>query len=224
MKRILGRIRELGVKIALDDFGTGYSSLNHVHEIAFDVIKVDQSFVKGLAEDEYSKSFIRLVSELAKTLGASICVEGIESLRQYNVLKDMKVKYIQGFYFDRPMPAKDFDRKYCRESLKPAAEEKTAPTPAKTDVKATKPAGRTAAKATEKSSAKSELKTEKAPAKTEGKTAEKAPAKPEGRTTEKVQAKAVVKHAEKTPVKSEGKAAEKKPGDKAAKPMQPRKK
>lgn len=197
MKRILGRIRELGVKIALDDFGTGYSSLNHVHEIAFDVIKVDQSFVKDLAEDEYSKCFIRLVSELAKTLGASICVEGIESLRQYNVLKNMKVKYVQGFYFDRPMPAKDFDRKYCRETLKTAAEEKPAPAKAKADAKATK---------------------------AEGKTTEKAPAKPEGKTTEKAPAKTVAKSAEKTPGKSEGKAAEKKPGDKAAKTIQPRKK
>ncbi|MBR4731598.1 MAG: EAL domain-containing protein [Lachnospiraceae bacterium] len=223
MKRILGRIRELGVKIALDDFGTGYSSLNHVHEISFDVIKVDQSFVKGLAEDEYSKSFIRLVSELAKTLGASICVEGIESLRQYNVLKDMKVKYIQGFYFDRPMPAKDFDRKYCREALKPASEEM--PEPAKVDVKAAKSARKTAAKAAEKAPGKPEGKTaEKAPGKPEGKTAEKAPGKPEGKTAEKAPAKFVVKSAEKTPVKSEGKAAEKKPGDKALKAIQPRKK
>ena len=62
MKRILDQIRKLGVKIALDDFGTGYSSLNHVHEIAFDVIKVDQSFVKDLTEDSYFQSFIRLVS------------------------------------------------------------------------------------------------------------------------------------------------------------------
>ena len=113
MKRILGSIRALGVKIALDDFGTGYSSLNHVHEIAFDVIKVDQSFVRDLAENAYSKSFIKLVSELATTIGASICVEGVESLRQYNILKDMTVKYIQGFYFDKPLPAKDFDRRYC---------------------------------------------------------------------------------------------------------------
>ncbi|MBR6152164.1 MAG: EAL domain-containing protein [Lachnospiraceae bacterium] len=118
MKNILKRIRELGVTIALDDFGTGYSSLNHVHEIAFDTIKVDQSFVKDLSEDSYSKHFIKLVSELAETLGADICVEGVENLRQYNIIKEMKIKYIQGFYFDRPMPAKDFERKYCRSLTK----------------------------------------------------------------------------------------------------------
>ena len=127
MKRILGSIRKLGVKIALDDFGTGYSSLNHVHEISFDVIKVDQSFVKDLADNEYSKSFIKLVSELAQTLGAQICVEGVEHLRQYNVLKGMNVKYVQGFYFDKPMPAKDFLKRYCWSQAEKKEESAQAP-------------------------------------------------------------------------------------------------
>ena len=113
MKKILGRIRDLGVKIALDDFGTGYSSLNYIHEIAFHVIKVDQSFIRDLVENEYSKSFIRLVNELARTIGATLCVEGVESLRQYKILKDLNVKYVQGFYFDKPMKAKDFEKRYC---------------------------------------------------------------------------------------------------------------
>lgn len=112
MKEILNRIKALGVKIALDDFGTGYSSLNHIREIPFDVIKVDQSFVKELAEDAYSQSFIKMVAELAETIGVSICVEGIETTAQYKVLQGMKVKYIQGYYFDRPMPQEEFEKKY----------------------------------------------------------------------------------------------------------------
>ncbi len=112
MKEILNNIRKLGVKMALDDFGTGYSSLNHIREIPFDVIKVDQSFVKDLAEDAYSKSFIKLVAGLAETLGASICVEGVETLEQYEILQDMQIKYIQGYYIDHPMPKEDFEKKY----------------------------------------------------------------------------------------------------------------
>lgn len=115
MKGILNRIKALGVKIALDDFGTGYSSLNHIREIPFDMIKVDQSFVKELAEDAYSQSFVKMVAELAETLGVNICVEGIEKEAQYNVVRNMKVKYIQGFYFDRPMKREDFEAKYCVE-------------------------------------------------------------------------------------------------------------
>ena len=113
MKRILGKIKQLGVRLALDDFGTGYSSLNHIREIPFDVIKVDQSFVRELAEDAYSQSFIKLVSELADTIGVSICVEGIENPMQYQVLQGMRVKYIQGYFFDRPLQRKDFERRYC---------------------------------------------------------------------------------------------------------------
>ena len=103
MKKILDSIKSLGVKIALDDFGTGYSSLNHIREIPFDMIKVDQSFVKELADDAYSQSFVKMVAELAETLGVNICVEGIETEAQYEVVRNMKVKYIQGYYFDRPM-------------------------------------------------------------------------------------------------------------------------
>lgn len=113
MKKILDRIKALGVKIALDDFGTGYSSLNHIREIPFDMIKVDQSFVKELADDAYSQSFVKMVAELAETLGVNICVEGIETEAQYQVVRNMKVKYIQGYYFDRPMKCEDFEAKYC---------------------------------------------------------------------------------------------------------------
>ncbi len=112
MKKILNNIKSLGVKLALDDFGTGYSSLNHIREIPFDVIKVDQSFVRDLAEDAYSQSFIKMVAELAETIGVNICVEGIETESQYKVLEGMKVKMIQGFYFDRPMPGSAFEEKY----------------------------------------------------------------------------------------------------------------
>jgi len=114
MKGILSQIRQLGVRIALDDFGTGYSSLNHIREIPLDVIKVDQSFVRELVEDDYSKSFIKMVAELAGAIGVSICVEGIEKREQYKVLEGMKVRLVQGFYFGRPMPKKDFEEKYLK--------------------------------------------------------------------------------------------------------------
>ena len=112
MKKILSDIKKTGVRIALDDFGTGYSSLNHIREIPFDVIKVDQSFVKDLAQDTYSQSFIKMVSELANAIGVSICVEGVETAEQYEILKGMKVRLVQGYYFDRPMPKNIFEEKY----------------------------------------------------------------------------------------------------------------
>ena len=120
MKMILNRIKCLGVNIALDDFGTGYSSLNHIREIPFDLIKVDQSFSKNLAKDAFACSFIKMVVELAGTLEVRVCVEGIETQAQLNMLKGMNVEYIQGFYFDQPMRLEDFEQKYvanCEQSV-----------------------------------------------------------------------------------------------------------
>lgn len=124
MKQILRQIKNLGVRIALDDFGTGYSSLSHIRELPFDVIKVDQSFVRDLAEDTYSKSFIKMVSDLADAIGVSICVEGIETEQQYKVLEGMKVRMIQGYYFDKPMPAAEFNKKYVKRTKRGRRNEK----------------------------------------------------------------------------------------------------
>ncbi|MCR5507345.1 MAG: EAL domain-containing protein [Lachnospiraceae bacterium] len=112
MKKILGSIKKLGVRIALDDFGTGYSSLSHIREIPLDVIKVDQSFVKDLAIDQYAQAFVRMVGELADALSVKICVEGIETEEQLHVLDDMNIRLVQGFYFDKPMRKYIFEEKY----------------------------------------------------------------------------------------------------------------
>lgn len=115
MKKILAEIKELGVNIALDDFGTGYSSLNHIREIPFDIIKVDQSFIKNLETDSYAGSFVKMVGELAEAIGVKLCVEGVETKEQLNILKNMPIDLIQGYYFDKPMQLNDFEGKYLPE-------------------------------------------------------------------------------------------------------------
>lgn len=112
MKKILGNIKKLGIRIALDDFGTGYSSLNHIREIPLDVIKVDQTFVTDLATDQYAQSFVKMIGELAEALGVRVCVEGIETVEQFKALENMNVRMVQGFYFDKPMPRDEFEQKY----------------------------------------------------------------------------------------------------------------
>lgn len=113
MKKILGKIKDLGIRIALDDFGTGYSSLNHMKEMPLDVIKVDQTFVRDLDRDSYAQSFIKMVSELAVSLGLSVCVEGIERKEQLDRLEGMKVRMIQGYYFGKPMPKDEFMEQFA---------------------------------------------------------------------------------------------------------------
>ncbi len=113
MKDILGRIKKLGIRIALDDFGTGYSSLNYIKEMPLDVIKVDQTFVRDLDKDSYAQAFVKMVSELAQSLGVSVCVEGIERKEQLEVLDGMKVCMIQGYYFGKPAPKEQFNREFA---------------------------------------------------------------------------------------------------------------
>ncbi len=112
MKKVLADIRRLGVRVALDDFGTGYASLNHIRELPIDVIKIDRCFVMDLGRDEFSDSFVRMMAELASVLDVTVCAEGVEELVQYNKIKENHITLIQGYYFDKPMTAEDFEKKY----------------------------------------------------------------------------------------------------------------
>lgn len=112
MKRILSEIKSLGVKVALDDFGTGYSSLNHIREMPIDVIKIDRCFIEHLGEDDFSDAFVKMVNELANTIGVKVCVEGVETKLQLDVACDMRVSMIQGYYFGKPMKIEEFEKKY----------------------------------------------------------------------------------------------------------------
>ena len=112
MKKILGEIKKLGVKVALDDFGTGYSSLNHIRELPIDVIKIDRCFILDIGKDDYSEVFVKMVSELAETIGVHMCVEGVEEAEQIEKLRKMKIQYIQGFYYGKPMKASEFEALY----------------------------------------------------------------------------------------------------------------
>lgn len=112
MKRILSEIKSLGVKVALDDFGTGYSSLNHIREMPIDVIKIDRCFIEHLGEDDFSDAFVKMVNELANTIGVKVCVEGVETEKQLDIACDMNVCMIQGYYFGKPMKIAEFEEKY----------------------------------------------------------------------------------------------------------------
>ena len=114
MKTVLGRLKALGVRVALDDFGTGYSSLNHIRQMPIDVIKIDRCFVENLAEDDFAEAFVKMVSELAKTIGVAVCVEGVEQRKQLEILSKMNVNMVQGYYYGKPMPVKDFELAYLK--------------------------------------------------------------------------------------------------------------
>jgi EAL domain-containing protein (putative c-di-GMP-specific phosphodiesterase class I) len=102
---VLGGLRRLGVSLLMDDFGTGYSSLNYLHSFPFDVLKIDRSFVGRMTEGEQPLQIVRTIIELARVLGMDVVAEGIETLDQYRLLRDLKCRFGQGYLFARPLTA-----------------------------------------------------------------------------------------------------------------------
>jgi len=102
----IGALRELGARFALDDFGTGYSSLSYLHTLPFDMLKIAKSFVDGLARGGREASFVRMIIELARTLGVTVIAEGIETREQVTALVALECDLGQGFYLGRPEPVR----------------------------------------------------------------------------------------------------------------------
>jgi diguanylate cyclase (GGDEF)-like protein/PAS domain S-box-containing protein len=101
---ILDRLTDLGVRFSIDDFGTGYSSLSYLKRLPADAIKIDQSFVKSLGEDVEDTAVVRMIIELAHTLGLEVIAEGVETEKQAALLKEMGCDFAQGYHFSKPLP------------------------------------------------------------------------------------------------------------------------
>jgi len=99
----LMELKSIGVKLAIDDFGTGYSSLSYLRELPFDVVKMDKSFVDGIADSEQRLALADGIVQIAKTLQLEVVAEGIESEVQRDLLTEMGCHYGQGYLLAMPM-------------------------------------------------------------------------------------------------------------------------
>jgi diguanylate cyclase (GGDEF)-like protein len=104
IRRTLRALKDVGVRLAIDDFGTGYSSLSYLRHLPVDTLKLDQSFVRNVAEEGPDHAIASMVMGLGRTLGLKTVAEGIETARQLQTLRALGCDVGQGFLLGRPVP------------------------------------------------------------------------------------------------------------------------
>jgi EAL domain-containing protein (putative c-di-GMP-specific phosphodiesterase class I) len=106
----LHRLNEIGVEISIDDFGTGYSSLAYLTTLPISELKIDRSFVRDLGVTPQSSAVVTAIIALARSLGLRVVAEGVETLRQMEVLHRLGCSVMQGFLFSRAVPPAELQR------------------------------------------------------------------------------------------------------------------
>lgn len=101
---MIQRCHAAGLQVALDDFGTGYSSLGHLHQLHFDVVKIDQALTRSMFDDPRSGALMNAIIATIHAIGAEAVVEGVERLEQARELAQRGVRYLQGWLIGKPAP------------------------------------------------------------------------------------------------------------------------
>ena len=109
-EKTLTGLKGLGAQLAIDDFGTGYSSLSYLHRFPVDSVKIDRAFVDGLGVDRHNSALVAAIMGMAEALELSVTAEGIETVGQLEILKQLGCELGQGFYLARPMTAAGLSR------------------------------------------------------------------------------------------------------------------
>lgn len=114
---LISRLQNYGFTVEMDDFGSGYSSLNMLKDIQVDVLKIDMLFLGKTKDEERSRAIIRTIISLSKQLGMLVITEGVETREQVDFLTEIGCDVFQGYYFAKPMPVEDFEKKCLHSEL-----------------------------------------------------------------------------------------------------------
>ena len=109
--RVINELRAKGYEIEMDDFGSGYSSLNMLSSLPVDVLKMDIDFIRNIERTEKDFRLVELIIDIARYLKVPVVAEGVETANQLKLLKNAGCDLVQGYYFSKPLPAGEFERK-----------------------------------------------------------------------------------------------------------------
>lgn len=107
---VMKALQDLGVKVSIDDFGTGYSSLSYLRNLPIDTLKIDQSFINNLHDDSSDIAIVKAIITMGQGLAVKIVAEGVETHEQINILRDLDCHYAQGYYIQKPLESKAFEK------------------------------------------------------------------------------------------------------------------
>ena len=110
LMKTLDKLREQHVLVALDDFGTGYASLDVLQDVSADIVKIEQKFVAKCRDNKVDRNIVKHIILLAHSLDMKVCMEGVETEEICQIAEEEKADTLQGYYFSRPVPAKEFGR------------------------------------------------------------------------------------------------------------------
>lgn len=100
----LQELRALDVELCIDDFGTGYSSLSYLHQLPFDIVKIDRAFIKELTSNHETFEIVQAIISLCSNLGLRNTAEGVEEEAEFDLLKNLMCEYAQGYLISKPLP------------------------------------------------------------------------------------------------------------------------
>ncbi|MCW8932139.1 MAG: EAL domain-containing protein, partial [Gammaproteobacteria bacterium] len=110
INKSLGDLSSMGINISMDDFGTGYSSLSYLRSYPFNILKIDQSFIRDISVDPADRALINATIAMSHGLNLKVVAEGVETQEQLDYLKQLNCDYAQGYLFSKPITADNFIR------------------------------------------------------------------------------------------------------------------
>lgn len=117
LQNVLAQLRQLGVRISLDDFGSQYANLSMFTRLHFDVVKLDRSLISQMAGNQVNCMLVRDIVNICRVCGMECLAEGVETKVQADALKEAGCNLVQGYLYDRPLPASQLEEKYLRAAI-----------------------------------------------------------------------------------------------------------